>query len=90
MKNTQPHQKHIPVRTCIVCRTKDDKRALIRLVRTDTGVQIDRSGKMNGRGAYLCNSESCWERAVKTHVLEKALKMTLTTEDRERLQQAMR
>ena len=89
-KSAQPHKKHVPVRTCIICRGKNDKRTLTRLVRTDAGVQIDLSGKMNGRGAYLCDSKSCWERAMKTHLLDKALKMTLTSEDHERLQQAMR
>jgi predicted RNA-binding protein YlxR (DUF448 family) len=80
--------KHIPVRTCVVCREKDNKRTLTRVVRTEQGVQIDSSGKMNGRGAYLCDRESCWERAVATDVLSRALRTTLTAEDRERLKQA--
>jgi uncharacterized protein len=88
-KTIQQHRKHIPLRTCIVCKTKDAKRTLVRLIRTDTGVYVDPSGKMNGRGAYLCDRISCWERAVKTDILNKALKTTLTAEDRERLQQAM-
>lgn len=86
---SSPSRKHIPTRMCIVCREKDEKRTLTRLVRTDSGIQIDASGKMNGRGAYLCHSKSCWERAMKTSVLDKALRMTLTDEDRERLKQAM-
>jgi hypothetical protein len=82
-------RKHVPVRTCVVCRTKDSKRTLTRLVRTDAGVKVDPGGKMNGRGAYLCESRSCWERAVNTQILNQALRTTLTDEDRQRLQQAM-
>jgi predicted RNA-binding protein YlxR (DUF448 family) len=86
---SQSHHKHIPIRTCVVCQTKDDKRVLTRLVRTDAGVVVDLSGKMNGRGAYICDSANCWERAVNTNILNKALKTLLTHEDRERLRQAL-
>ncbi|GAB4522285.1 MAG: hypothetical protein OHK0046_34690 [Anaerolineae bacterium] len=80
--------KHIPIRTCVVCKEKDSKRALTRIVRTTGGIYVDASGKMNGRGAYLCDRKSCWERAVNTNILHKALRTTLTDEDRQRLQQA--
>ncbi len=80
--------KHVPMRTCVVCRETANKRALIRVVRTENGVLIDPSGKLNGRGAYLCDRPNCWERAVKTDILSKALRTSITKEDRERLQQA--
>lgn len=80
--------KRIPVRMCVVCRQKSNKRALIRLVKTETGVYPDPSGKRSGRGAYLCDSRSCWERAVSTDMLSKALRTILTQDDRERLLQA--
>jgi uncharacterized protein len=89
MMNNQRPRKHIPVRTCVACREKETKRQLTRVVRTETGVQIDPTGKMNGRGAYLCDKASCWERAVKTDLLNKALRTTLTDGDRQRLQQAI-
>ena len=82
-------RKHVPLRTCVVCRSRGSKRALTRLVGTDAGVQVDSGGKMSGRGAYLCEDPACWERAVNTKILDKALKVTLTNEDRERLRQAM-
>jgi len=88
-EHAQVHHKHVPQRICAVCREKVEKQVLTRLVCTDAGLFIDPSGKMNGRGAYLCNNRSCWERAVKTTILDKALKATLTDEDRKRLQQAM-
>lgn len=80
--------KHVPTRTCVVCRNKAGKRTLVRVVRTEQGLQVDPSGKLNGRGAYLCERESCWDTAVKTDLLGKALRMTLTEADRERLRQA--
>jgi uncharacterized protein len=86
----QPAAKHIPLRTCVVCRETSAKRTLTRLVRTENeGVQIDKTGKRNGRGAYLCDQASCWQRAVESDVLEKALRTTLTAEDRERIRQGM-
>ena len=82
--------KHTPVRTCIVCRETGAKRTLTRLVRTpDQGVWVDPSGKRNGRGAYLCSQRTCWERAIGSDILEKALRTTLTTEERQRLTEAM-
>ncbi len=88
--NVQPTQKHkhVPVRMCIICREKAGKRTLTRIVSTPEGVMVDTSGKMNGRGAYVCEQETCWERAVKTDILAKALKIVLSAADRERLQQA--
>ena len=80
--------KHVPVRTCVVCRDKAGKRTLTRVVRTVDGVVVDPSGKLNGRGAYLCDRESCWETAVKTDILAKALRTPLTDDDRERLRSA--
>lgn len=81
-------RKHIPQRTCVGCRTVLAKRALIRLVRTLEGVQVDLTGKQAGRGAYLHNQHSCWELGIKTG-LERALKTTLSPEDKERLIQYM-
>ena len=81
-------RKHVPMRTCVVCREKAGKRQLLRVVRTPDGVQVDPSGKLNGRGAYLCEREACWQRAIMSDVLAKALRVTLTAEDRERLKQA--
>lgn len=80
--------RHVPERTCVVCREKAGKRTLTRVVRTDGGVQIDPTGKLNGRGAYLCERETCWERATMGDALGKALRVTLTAEDRERLKMA--
>ncbi|NDJ75665.1 MAG: YlxR family protein [Chloroflexi bacterium] len=82
-------QRHVPQRTCIVCRTTSDKRSLTRLVRTpDDGVQVDPSGKLNGRGAYLCDQPACWDQALASDVLAKALRTTLTEADQDRVRAA--
>ena len=74
-KRQPPRTKHVPQRTCVACRDKEAKRTLTRLVRTTDGpVEIDPTGKRNGRGAYLCSQRSCWERALATPVLARALK----------------
>ena len=80
--------KHIPQRTCVGCRTVLSKRSLVRLVRRPEGVQVDPTGKLAGRGAYLHNRRSCWEKGLKG-TLAHALKAALTTEDTQRLQQYM-
>lgn len=64
------------------------KRTLTRIVRRPDGVFIDLSGKMNGRGAYLHDHRSCWERGLKG-ALANALRVTLTAEDRQRLENYM-
>ena len=87
-KRAQKSTRHVPVRTCVVCHTQADKRSLTRVVYTEAGVVIDPSGKMNGRGAYLCEDGHCWQRAASSGVLDKALRATLTEEDRNRLKAA--
>ncbi len=79
--------KRVPQRTCVGCRQVRPKREMLRIVRTpDEGVQIDRTGKRSGRGAYLCYSRACWEKALAGNQLERALKTTLTEEERARLE----
>jgi len=80
--------KHVPQRTCVGCHTVRAKRTLVRVVRTPEGVRVDPTGKLNGRGAYLHNSRSCWERGL-SGALKNALKVELTTEDKQRLEAFM-
>ena len=73
-----PRPKHVPQRMCVACRGHDAKRGLIRVVRAPDGeVALDPTGKRNGRGAYLCHRSGCWERALATGNLGKALKTTI-------------
>jgi len=71
-----------PQRTCVSCRTTTNKRELVRIVRTgEHRVIPDPSGKAPGRGAYLCASLACWEKATKTGLLDKALRTMVSESD---------
>ena len=70
----------------MICREKRDKRTLTRLVFTDAGLRVDATGKMNGRGAYLCEKPGCWQNAAARKTLDSALKRALNAEDRMELQ----
>ena len=83
-KKKTVRRKHVPQRTCVGCREVLPKRTLIRIVRSGETVQVDPSGKLAGRGAYLHNQRSCWERGLKG-ALPHALKTELTAEDRNTL-----
>jgi hypothetical protein len=80
--------KHVPQRTCVGCREILAKRTLTRIVRTADGVKIDLTGKLAGRGAYLHNKRSCWERGLQGS-LAHALKTDLTSEESEILRSFM-
>lgn len=87
-----PRKKHVPIRTCVACRQTDSKRTLVRIVRTATsGVQVDPTGKMAGRGAYLCRNRACWDAVLGSSQqvarLNAALKTTLTEEEKAALRQ---
>lgn len=81
-------RKHVPQRTCVGCRAVLPKRSLIRIVRRPDGVQIDPTGKLAGRGAYLHDQKSCWELGLKG-ALSKSLNIELHEADRERLRSFM-
>ncbi len=87
MKAKGPRPKHVPVRTCVVCRQERGKRELVRIVRTpDETVRIDPTGKLAGRGAYLCRARACWEQALQGQRLGAALKTSLSAADLAELQ----
>lgn len=87
-KKTRKRKKHTPHRTCVGCRTVQPKRTMTRLVRTTDGVQIDPTGKLAGRGAYLHDLHTCWEKGLKG-ALARALRTELTVEDQDRLKTFM-
>ena len=64
-------EKKVPMRTCIACRECKPKRELLRIVRTENGIMADRTGKLNGRGAYICANAECFEKLKKRRLLNK-------------------
>ena len=65
-------EKKIPMRTCIACRTSKPKRELIRVVKFNEEIKLDKTGKLNGRGAYVCNDETCIAKLKKQKLLNRA------------------
>lgn len=66
--------RKVPMRMCVGCREMKPKRELLRVVKPPEGEPVfDRTGKLAGRGAYVCPSAECLKRAVKTRQLERAL-----------------
>lgn len=83
-------QKKIPQRQCMGCRERKNKRDMIRVVRgTDGNVSLDFSGKMNGRGAYVCPDLQCLKKARKTRALERCLEAAIPEEVYDRLEKEM-
>ena len=73
-------RKHVPQRTCVGCRQVQAKRGLIRVVRSPEGVKIDLDGKLAGRGAYLHDLRTCWQKGLDRR-LAHALKTEISAED---------
>ena len=83
-------QKKIPQRQCMGCRERRPKRELIRVVRTPEGsVSLDFSGKMNGRGAYLCPNPECLKKALRSKALDRSLEVAIPEDVYDRLQKEM-
>ena len=80
----------MPQRTCMGCNTKKDKKELIRIVKNKQGkVSIDKTGKLEGRGAYICDNIQCLEKVIKTKRLEKVLDIKIDNEVYENLRGVM-
>lgn len=78
--------RKIPQRTCVVCKTKKDKNKLIRIVRNrNNEINIEEKGKLEGKGAYICDSIDCLEKAKKAKSLERALEVEIPNEIFEKL-----
>ena len=83
-------QKKIPQRQCMGCRERKAKKELIRVVRgTDGVVSLDFSGKLNGRGAYICPQMECLQKAQKAKALERSLEVVIPEEVYDRLSKEM-
>lgn len=70
--------KKIPQRMCVICRKRKNKSDLIRIVRNNQNeVKIDKNGKEQGRGAYICKDRSCLEKLKKSNILANMLEITI-------------
>ena len=84
------NQKKVPQRMCIVCKQMLDKRDLVRIVRTTEGeILVDLSGKMNGRGAYICKNSDCAEKCLKTKALNRVFKGEIPAEKYQNVLEAL-
>ena len=71
--------KKIPMRRCVGCGESKTKKELIRIVALPSGmIELDRTGKKSGRGVYICDNLECFEKAYKSHGLERSLKRSVS------------
>ena len=85
-----PKTKKTPLRKCTGCGESKPKKELIRVIRTpEETVEIDRTGKKNGRGAYLCDNIECFLKAKKSHAIERSLDITFSEELYDALEKEM-
>ena len=78
--------KKPPMRTCIACRANKPKKELIRIVKTPDGIMLDRTGKAQGRGAYVCNDRACIEKLKKVKALSRAFSCEVDASVYDRIQ----
>ena len=77
MKNV----KRNPQRTCMGCNQKKDKKDLVRIVKNkENEINVDRTGKLDGRGAYICDNIECLEKVIKSKRLERTLDTKISQE----------
>ena len=73
--------KKIPQRTCMGCNSKKDKNELIRIVKNSQNeIFVDKTGKQQGRGAYICNNIDCLEKVIKTKKIKRVLETKIENE----------
>ena len=75
------NKRKIPMRKCVGCGEMKPKKELLRVLRTEEeGFVLDTTGKKNGRGAYICYSRDCFQKAVKSKGLERSFKQAVPAE----------
>ena len=73
--------KSVPQRTCMGCNSKKDKKDLIRIVKNNKNeIIVDKTGKQDGRGAYICNKAECLDKVIKSKRLERVLETKISDE----------
>ena len=83
-------EKYQPLRTCVACRKKQEKKNMLRLVKRENGeIVVDEKGNLDGRGAYICKDAECHALLVKKKGLERAFKKKVGVEEYERVAEAI-
>ncbi len=83
-------EKKIPLRKCTGCGEMKPKKELIRVLKTtEEEIILDVTGRKNGRGAYLCNSLECFQKARKTRGLERSLQVKIPDDIYETLEKEL-
>lgn len=79
--STPTKSKKIPMRQCVGCGQMNEKRFMYRVIRTQDGeFLLDKTGRKNGRGAYICPNEACLQKAIRSRGLERSFKMQIPKE----------
>ena len=82
--------RKVPMRKCVGCGEMKSKKEMLRVLKTtEEEFVLDATGKKNGRGAYLCFSKECFEKAVKNKGLERSFKQAIPKEVYEKLAKEM-
>lgn len=82
------NKKKVPMRQCVGCKEMKNKKEMMRVLRTlDDSIVLDTTGRKNGRGAYLCMTKECLEKARKNKGLERSFKMKIPDELYESMEQ---
>ncbi|MBQ5917480.1 MAG: YlxR family protein [Lachnospiraceae bacterium] len=82
--------KKIPLRKCTGCGEMKPKKELVRVIKTaEEQILLDLTGRMNGRGAYVCREEECLKRAIKTKAIERSLGVSVSDEVYEQLKKEL-
>ena len=80
--------KKLPQRTCMGCNLKKDKKELIKIVKNSKGeIKLDITGKMEGRGTYICNNEECLNKVIKNKRINKVFEKEITKEIYEKIKE---
>ncbi len=72
--------KKVPMRMCIACREMKPKKELIRIVKSGDEIKLDKTGKANGRGAYICNDKECIQKLKKQKLLNRVFSCNVDNE----------
>lgn len=80
-------EKKVPMRTCIACKACKPKKELARIVKNDDGITYDATGKVNGRGAYVCKDGECIKKLRKGKLLNRAFSCLVTDDEYDKVEE---